>query len=114
MAVLVQRPQTLDFSVTKVMRFLRKLTPAPSYLFLIPMAVFSMLPIVYVISTAFKPLEELLLFPPPFLVRRPTLDNFQDLLLATNALAVPFTRYLFNSIFVVLTTVVQRAPRSER
>ncbi len=106
MAVLVQRPQTVDFSVTKVMRFLRKQTPAPSYLFLIPMAVFSMLPIVYVISTAFKPLEELLLFPPPFLVRRPTLDYFQDLLLATNALAVPFTRYLFNSIFVVLTTVL--------
>lgn len=75
MAVLVQRPQTVDFSVTKVMRFLRKQTPAPSYLFLIPMAVFSMLPIVYVISTAFKPLEELLLFPPPFLVRRPTLTT---------------------------------------
>gem|GEM_PF-5045858 len=26
MAVLVQRPQTVDFSVTKVMRFLRKQT----------------------------------------------------------------------------------------
>ncbi|NCA14980.1 MAG: carbohydrate ABC transporter permease [Proteobacteria bacterium] len=42
----------------------------------------------------------------PFLVRRPTLDNFQDLLLATDALSVPFTRYLFNSVFVVVTTVL--------
>ncbi|MBI3970264.1 MAG: carbohydrate ABC transporter permease [Chloroflexi bacterium] len=70
------------------------------------MAVFSILPIVYIVSTAFKPLEELLLFPPPFFVRRPSLDNFTDLLLATNALAVPFSRYLFNSIFVTLTTVL--------
>ena len=30
------------------------------------------------------------------------MDNFQDLLLATNALAVPFS-YLFNSVFVTLT-----------
>ena len=34
------------------------------------------------------------------------MDNFQDLLLATNALAVPFSRYLFNSVFVTLTTVL--------
>jgi ABC-type glycerol-3-phosphate transport system permease component len=87
-------------------RQLRFHWPAPQYWFLIPLAVFAILPIVYVVSTAFKPLEELLIFPPPFLVRRPTMDNFQDLLLATNALAVPFSRYLFNSVFVTLTTVL--------
>jgi ABC-type glycerol-3-phosphate transport system permease component len=80
--------------------------PSPQYWFLIPLAIFAILPIVYVVSTAFKPLEELLIFPPPFFVRRPTMDNFQDLLLATNALAVPFSRYLFNSVFVTLTTVL--------
>lgn len=80
--------------------------PSTKYLVLIPLALFSILPIVYVVSTAFKPLEELLLFPPPFFVRRPTMDNFQDLLLATNALTVPFSRYLFNSVFVTLTTVL--------
>jgi ABC-type glycerol-3-phosphate transport system permease component len=79
--------------------------PSPQYLFLIPMAIFAVLPIVYVVSTAFKPLEELLLFPPPFFVRHPTLDNFQDLLLATNASSVPFSRYLFNSVFTSLSTV---------
>jgi ABC-type glycerol-3-phosphate transport system permease component len=80
--------------------------PLPQYYFLIPLAIFSVLPIVYIISTAFKPLEELLLFPPPFFVRRPSLNNFNDLLLATNALAVPFSRYLFNSIFTTLVTVL--------
>ena len=37
----------------------------PAYWLLIPLAIFAVLPIIYVISTAFKPLEELLLFPPP-------------------------------------------------
>ncbi len=87
-------------------RRIRLRWPSTKYLVLIPLAVFSILPIVYVVSTAFKPLEELLLFPPPFFVRRPTMDNFQDLLLATSALTVPFSRYLFNSVFVTLTTVL--------
>jgi ABC-type glycerol-3-phosphate transport system permease component len=87
-------------------RRLRPRFPSPKYLVLIPLATFAVLPIVFIISTAFKPLEELLLFPPPFFVRRPTLDSFQELLLATNALAVPFSRYLFNSVFVTLATVL--------
>jgi ABC-type glycerol-3-phosphate transport system permease component len=87
-------------------RRVRLQLPSGTYIVLIPLALFAVLPIVYVISTAFKPLEELLLFPPPFFVRRPSLDNFQDLLIATNALAVPFSRYLFNSVFATLTTVL--------
>lgn len=87
-------------------RRIRISLPSPQYLVLVPVAVFAVLPIVFIVSTAFKPLEELLLFPPPFFVRRPTLDSFQELLLATNALAVPFSRYLFNSVFVTLTTVL--------
>ena len=106
MTAIAQRSIPYDDPLPRMWRAVRRVSPSASYLFLIPMAVFSMLPIVYVVSTAFKPLEELLLFPPPFLVRRPTLDNFQDLLLATDALSVPFTRYLFNSVFVVVTTVM--------
>jgi len=79
---------------------------SPVYFFIVPLAIFSVLPIVFVINTAFKPLEELLLFPPPFFVRRPTLANFEDLLLATNALQVPFSRYLFNSLLTTVTTVL--------
>jgi ABC-type glycerol-3-phosphate transport system permease component len=101
----VRRGQQASYVYVAGRRF-RFETPSPKYIFLIPLACLSMLPIVFVVSTAFKPLEELLLFPPPFFVRRPTLDNFQDLLLATNALTVPFSRYLFNSVFVTVTTVL--------
>jgi ABC-type glycerol-3-phosphate transport system permease component len=66
---------------------------------------FTALPLVYMVSTAFKPLDELFLFPPRFLVRRPTLQNFSDLVLSLSSSTVPFTRYLFNSLFVTTITV---------
>src|SRR5262245_60653480 len=102
----VSAPRAVPRSPTLFGRRIRMHWPSTRYYVLIPLAIFAVLPIVYVISTAFKPLEELLLFPPPFFVRRPTLDNFQELLLATNALAVPFSRYLFNSLFVTIVTVL--------
>jgi len=69
------------------------------------LAMFTLLPIVYMVSTAFKPLEEMFLYPPRFFVRHPTLRNFAELLLAIDALTVPFMRYLFNSLFVTTVTV---------
>ena len=107
MAVVAQGRPVAAFP-TLFGRRIRLGMPSPQYLFLLPLATFAVLPIVFIISTAFKPLEELLLFPPPFFVRRPTLDSFQELLLATNALAVPFSRYLFNSVFVTLATVLMQ------
>lgn len=76
------------------------------YLVLTILALITMLPIVYMVSTAFKPLEEMFLYPPRFLVRHPTLRNFAELLIAMDALSVPFARYLFNSLFVTVVTVV--------
>src|SRR5919109_1157870 len=105
MAVVAQRRRAAAYS-RFMGRRLRLRMFSPIYLVLIPLACLSVLPFVFVVSTAFKPLEELLLFPPPFFVRRPTLDSFQDLLIATNALAAPFSRYRFNSLFVTVTTVL--------
>jgi ABC-type glycerol-3-phosphate transport system permease component len=105
MAVLAQRRQAAAYP-TFMGRRIRLRMPSPQYFVLVPLAIFAILPIVFSISTAFKPLEELLLFPPPFLVRRPTLDNFTDLLLVTDALSVPFSRYIFNSLFTTLGTLV--------
>jgi ABC-type glycerol-3-phosphate transport system permease component len=70
------------------------------------LAVFMALPLVYTVSTAFKPIEELFLFPPRFFVRHPTLRNFQQLLISTWAWVVPFPRYIFNSFFVTSMTVL--------
>mgnify|MGYP001163051831 CR=1 FL=1 len=70
------------------------------YLFMIALVGFTALPIVYMVSTAFKPLDELFLYPPRFFVMKPTLRNFFDLLTATDSSVVPFTRYIFNSLLV--------------
>lgn len=71
------------------------------------MAIVMVLPFVYAVVNAFKPLEEFYLFPPKFYVINPTTENFLDLLTLTNNLWVPFTRYLFNSLYLAaLTTVI--------
>jgi ABC-type glycerol-3-phosphate transport system permease component len=75
------------------------------YLIVSLLALFTLLPIVYMVSTALKPLEEMFLYPPRFFVRHPTLRNFAELLLAIDALMVPFVRYAFNSLFVAAATV---------
>ena len=55
------------------------------YAFLIPFAIFMLLPIVFIINHAFKPLDELYAFPPRFFVIRPTFENFQNLFKLANA-----------------------------
>lgn len=67
---------------------------------------FTALPLIYLVCTAFKPLSELYVFPPQFFVRSPTLKNFSDLLLSLSSSAVPYTRYIFNSVVVTVVTVV--------
>ena len=76
------------------------------YVILIPMAIFMVLPIVYLFTTAFKPQEELFKFPPSILVYQPTWQNFKDLFALFQTSSVPASRYLFNSILVTILTVV--------
>ncbi|WP_101845563.1 carbohydrate ABC transporter permease [Halobacillus sp. Marseille-P3879] len=75
------------------------------YCVLIPMALLMMIPIVYIFSHAFKPIDELFAYPPRFFVQKPTLENFTDLASNTNATGVPMTRYLFNSVVVTVIVV---------
>ena len=76
------------------------------YVILIPLALFSALPILYLITTAFKPLDELFAFPPQFLVRRPSLRNFREILAMMTSGGIPFSRYLFNTLISSVLTVV--------
>ena len=73
------------------------------FLILIPLAIVYTLPIIYIFSTAFKPLTELFEYPPRFFVRKPTTENFRELISVLSSSTVPFGRYLINS---VLTTIV--------
>ena len=63
------------------------------------LGIFMVLPMVYVIMQAFKPLDELWMYPPKFIVMSPTLSNFKDLFVLMNASWVPFSRYIFNTLF---------------
>ncbi|WP_082655314.1 carbohydrate ABC transporter permease [Paenibacillus sp. 32O-W] len=69
-------------------------------------AIIMILPIVYVFNHAFKPYHELFVYPPTFLVREPTLQNFVELLWITSNSIVPVSRYLFNSLVISALSVI--------
>ncbi|TDL57613.1 carbohydrate ABC transporter permease [Paenibacillus dendritiformis] len=70
------------------------------------LAVFMLLPLVFIFNHAFKPLHELFLFPPTFFVKQATMQNFIDLLNASQDTFLPVTRFILNSVIVtVLSTV---------
>ena len=74
--------------------------------FMIFLVAFTALPLIYIVNAAFKPLDELFLFPPTFFVKHPTGKNFRDLGISLGSSTVPFLRYVFNSVFVSLCVVV--------
>jgi ABC-type glycerol-3-phosphate transport system permease component len=49
-------------------------------------------------------MDELFLFPPRFLVRKPTLDNFRKLMEQTKT-TIPMSRYFLNSVIVTLVVL---------
>ena len=69
-------------------------------LFLMLFGAFMALPMIYIVTSAFKPLEEIFLFPPKLYAMHPTLENFSSMTRIVSNLWVPFSRYLFNSVFV--------------
>ncbi len=69
-------------------------------LILVILGAFMFLPMVYVIMQAFKPLDELWMYPPRFYVVSPTFRNFKDLFTLMNISWVPFSRYIFNTVLV--------------
>lgn len=73
------------------------------YFFLLLVGFIMFFPIIYAVSNALKPLDELFRFPPKILAQNPTLDNFADLFVTMGKSWVTFSRYLFNTVFI--TTV---------
>ncbi|WP_223067893.1 carbohydrate ABC transporter permease [Paenibacillus caui] len=70
------------------------------------LGVFSAFPFIFALITSFKPINELLQFPPRLIVRRPTFDNYESLFQIASNMWVPLTRYIFNTVIVaVLGTV---------
>lgn len=76
------------------------------FTFLTLFGAFSVLPLFFSIVTSLKPLEELLIVPPKFMVMRPTLQNFTELPGLLASLRVPLSRYIFNSVFIAISSTV--------
>lgn len=72
------------------------------FLFLLLAGSFMLLPMLYIVVTAFKPLNEILAYPPKFWVSNPTLNNFSDLIEITQETWIPFERSVFNSLFLAV------------
>ena len=64
------------------------------------MGAFMFLPMLYVVMQSLKPLDELWMFPPRFFVVHPTFSNFGDLFSLMSDSWVPFSRYIFNTVFI--------------
>ena len=78
------------------------------FLFLTILGLFMVLPIYLTIVMSIKPDEELFIFPPKLYAIRPTFDNFKEMFGALHQNRVPFSRYVFNSIFVTATVTISQ------
>ena len=67
---------------------------------------FMLLPLVYVISNSFKPIDELYRFPPTIFVQNPTTKNFIDMFNLIGETNMSFLRYIFNTLFLTTAAAV--------
>ena len=74
------------------------------FFMLVAVGIFMGLPLYYNVIQSFKPVEERFIFPPRFYVVNPTTVNYSQLFQLVSDLTVPFSRYLFNSVFVSIAT----------
>lgn len=66
------------------------------------LAAFSILPLIMSVGMSLKPIHELFYYPPRILAQNPTLDNFVMLFNLMKTTWVPFSRYVFNTVFITL------------
>ena len=99
--------KTIDLEKLKVSK--KKFNPGPArsragvitnFLFLCAVGFLMVIPLVYVVCNAFKPMDELFLFPPRLIVQNPTLANFTSISTLMSSSWVPFSRYIFNTIYL--------------
>lgn len=76
------------------------------YIILAVMSSVMVLPLIYIFSQAFKPIDELFAYPPKFFVKNPSLSNFSNLIAMMGTSEVPIARYFFNSIVSTVLTIL--------
>lgn len=73
------------------------------FLFMIIFGIIMAMPLALIISNAFKPQDELWVFPPRLIPNNPTLENFRNMFNVMSSSWVPFFRYLFNTVLITVT-----------
>ena len=86
-AVVLSRSASGDFGIT---------------IFLVLLGIIMFLPLYYTVMQSFKPLDELFYYPPRFYVINPSWDNYRDLFTLMGESWVPFSRYIFNTVFITV------------
>lgn len=76
------------------------------YIILLPIITFMILPMLFIVFNAFKPMDELFIYPPRFITTRPTFENFSRLFTTAATSNVPASRYLYNSIMSTIVVMV--------
>lgn len=76
------------------------------FLFLAVMGLFMAFPLIMIVNNAFKPLDEYFKMPPDVFVRHPTIENFETLGTEMSDSWVPFSRYIINTLIIVVCGVV--------
>ena len=104
-----EKVRSLRYSHTAIGRFLtdkhtnRSVSGSATLLvFLTVFALISLFPVVFMVSNAFKPINELFIYPPRLFFIQPTTSNFSELFAILADSLVPFLRYLFNTLFIVI------------
>lgn len=64
--------------------------------------IFSVLPMILAVNQSIKPLNELFLFPPRLFAKNPTMSNYKQLFSLMSSTWVPFSRYIFNTVFITV------------
>lgn len=78
------------------------------FILLFAAALFMILPIYLTVIMSIKPVQEIFVFPPKLYVSEPTLSNYTNMFRICSDESVPFSRYVFNSIYVTaVVTIIQ-------
>jgi len=87
--------------IQKNRRFQNVAIKSAIYAFLILGAISIAIPYIWMLVTSIKPVEEVQLYPPSFIVKHPTLLPYQELFRL-----IPMLKYLWNSIYVAATVTI--------
>ena len=71
------------------------------HIFLFVGSLFTLLPLIWMVLSAFKTSSEIIQIPPTLVPAAPTLENFKEIFLT-----LPFMRFVFNSLFVTVTSTI--------